>query len=83
MINWIVTFLSLFVTDILYTYYLKAVQKDEAFKASLWITVIFIVSCVAVIHYTTDRTLMIPAALGAFSGTYVGIKFKKNETNDR
>ena len=77
MFNWILTFLSLFVTDILYTYYLKAVQKEEALKASLWITVIFIVSCVAVINYTSDRKLMIPAALGAFTGTYVGIKYKK------
>jgi hypothetical protein len=76
MIDWITTFLSLFFTDIFYTYYLKAVQTDRALKASLWATVVFCIACVAVINYTANHILLIPAALGAFTGTYVGIRFK-------
>jgi uncharacterized membrane protein YfcA len=82
MLDWITTFLSLFFTDIFYTYYLKAVQKNEAIKASIWAVVVFCVACVAVINYTTNHVLLVPAALGAFLGTYVGIKLR-NETKDR
>jgi hypothetical protein len=33
---------------------------------------------VAVINYTTNHWLMIPAMAGAFFGTFVGMKIKKN-----
>jgi uncharacterized membrane protein YfcA len=76
MIDWLITFLSLFFTDIFYTYYLKAVQSDHALRASCWAVIVFCVACVAVINYTTNHTLLIPAALGAFAGTYIGIKLR-------
>lgn len=79
MLDWITTFLSLFFTDIFYTYYLKAVQADHAIKASLWASVVFCVACVAVINYTTNHVLLLPAALGAFTGTYVGIKLRSRK----
>jgi len=39
--------------------------------------VVFLIASVAVINYTTDHWLLIPACLGAFCGTYVGIQFRK------
>jgi hypothetical protein len=76
MIDFVVTFFAVFFTDIFYTYYLKAVQDEQVMKASLWATVVFVVACVAVINYTTNYWLLVPAGLGAFAGTWVGMKIR-------
>ena len=73
MIDYAVTFFAVFFTDIFYTWYLRSVQEEQIVKASLWATVVFLVACIAVINYTTNYWLLIPAGLGAFSGTYVGM----------
>ena len=81
MLEYVVTFFAVFFTDIFYTYYLKAVQEEHILKASLWAVIVFIVACVAVINYTTNYWLLIPAGVGAFCGTYVGmILRRKNVT---
>lgn len=76
MISYIGTFIALFLTDFFYTYYLRSVRNDEAVKASSWAVAIFLCSCVGVINYTEDHLALIPAVLGAFLGTYMGIKRK-------
>lgn len=77
MFEYVVTFFAVFFTDIFYTYYLKAVQEEQTVKASLWASIVFIVACVAVINYTTNYWLLIPAGIGAFCGTYVGMILRK------
>jgi uncharacterized membrane protein YfcA len=79
MTDWIVVFFALFFTDVFYTYYLKAVQDNDALKASIWGVVVFFVAAIAVVNYTTNHWLMIPACLGAFFGTYVGIRIRKKD----
>jgi len=78
MIEYIITFFAVFFTDIFYTYYLKAVNDNQTMKASLWATIVFLIACVAVINYTTNYLLLIPAAVGAFTGTWVGMKLRKH-----
>ena len=80
MIEYIVTFFAVFFTDIFYTYYLKAVQDEQVMRASMWAAVVFLIACVAVINYTTNYRLLIPAAAGAFCGTWVGMKLRKNNS---
>jgi hypothetical protein len=75
----VMTFLALFFTDIFYTYYLKAIQDERALSSSLWAVVVFLIAGFAVINYTTNHWMLIPACLGAFSGTYVGIKIRKKK----
>jgi hypothetical protein len=79
MLEYVVTFFAVFFTDIFYTYYLKAVQEEHILKASLWAVIVFIVACVAVINYTTNYWLLIPAGVGAFCGTYVGMILRKQK----
>jgi hypothetical protein len=76
MIDYAITFFAVFFTDIFYTYYLKAVQEEQVIKASFWAVIVFIIACVAVINYTTNYWLLIPAGFGAFFGTYVGMKIR-------
>ena len=77
MIEYIITFLALFFTDVFYTYYLRSVQNNEVLKSSLWAVVVFAIAALAVVNYTTNHWLLIPACLGAFCGTYVGMKIRK------
>lgn len=75
--EFISTFFLIFFTDVFYTYYLRSVQNDEILKASVWAVVVFAIAAQAVINYTTNHWLLIPAYLGAFCGTYVGMKIRK------
>ena len=79
MLDYVVTFFAVFFTDIFYTYYLKAVQEERVVGASVWAVVVFIVACIAVINYTTNYWLLIPAGVGAFCGTYVGMILRKRK----
>lgn len=79
MIEYVVTFFAVFFTDIFYTYYLKAVQDEEVMKASFWAVIVFLIACIAVINYTTNYWLLIPAGLGAFFGTWVGMVMRKKQ----
>jgi uncharacterized membrane protein YfcA len=78
----VISFFALFFTDVFYTYYLRSVQEEQALKASSWAVIVYTVASVAVINYTTNHWLLIPAGLGAFCGTYVGIKLRKNSNDD-
>ena len=77
MIDYIITFFALFFTDVFYTFYLRAVNSDRTLTASIWAVVVFIIAAVAVIEYNSDHALLVPACMGAFCGTYVGMKIRK------
>lgn len=76
MIEYIISFFAIFFLDIVYTYYLRCVQENKALGASVWSMACYILGSVAVINYTTNHWLIIPAIAGAFVGTWVGMKFK-------
>ena len=77
MIEYIVTFFSICVLDIVYTYYLRCVAQDNVLGASFWSVACYILGSVAVISYTTNHWLVIPAMAGAFCGTFIGMKLKR------
>ena len=80
MISYFVTFLAVFVTDLLYVYFVKSIQQDQPLSAGLWSMVVTLTASIAVINYTLDHYALIPALLGAFAGTWVGMKIKKQQT---
>ena len=77
MTDYVLAFIAMFLTDVFYTYYLKAVQDEQALRASSWATIIYIVAAFAIIEYNTNHLLLIPAGIGAFCGTLVGMKIRK------
>lgn len=79
MLTYIFTFLSMFITDIVHTLLIKAIQNDRIIASSIWASVITFLSGVAIISYTNNNLMIIPAVLGAFAGTYVSVKFKLHE----
>lgn len=71
--DWAVSFFALFFVDIGYVLYMQNVQKRKKIVASTFATLIFILNSVVIINFTQDKFLLIPAILGAFIGTYVGM----------
>ena len=80
MIDYLLAFFAMFFTDIFYTYYLKAVHEEHTAKASAWATIVYVIAAIAVIEYNSNHWLLIPAAVGAFCGTWVGMKLRKNNS---
>ena len=80
MIDYLLAFFAIFFTDIFYTYYLKAVHEEHAVRASCWATIVYIIAAIAIIEYNTNHWLLIPAGIGAFCGTFVGMKLRKNNS---
>jgi hypothetical protein len=75
--DFVVTFFAIFFLDVVYTYYLRCVASNNVLGASFWSVACYILGSVAVINYTTNHWLMLPAIAGAFCGTFVGMKLKK------
>jgi hypothetical protein len=76
MIDFITTFFAIFLLDVVYTYYLRCIADNHVMGASVWSVACYILGSIAVINYTTNHWLLIPAMAGAFCGTYVGMKLK-------
>ena len=77
----IITFFSIFLLDIVYTYYLRCVADNNVLGASFWSVACYILGSAAVISYTTNHWLVIPAIAGAFCGTFAGMKIKKHNSD--
>ena len=83
MLSYIITFFAVFVTDLLYVYFVKSIQNDSPWQAAWWSTVVTLTASIAVINYTEDHWALVPALAGAFFGTWFGMKFRKGERNDQ
>jgi len=66
-----------FLTDVLYIYFIKSIQENKALQAAFWSVVVTGTASITVISYTEDHWALIPALAGAFCGTLVGMKVRK------
>lgn len=66
-------FVALFITDLCWAVYIEQVKRGNALNSALWSVFLFLTGASAVISYTTDPWLLIPAAAGAFAGTFAGV----------
>jgi len=76
MITWIATLLALFAASVFLTCYLQGLRQDNAWSAGFWATLTVLTAGVAVISITDSNSMLFPAMLGAFVGTWVGVKIK-------
>ena len=77
MITYLITFIAVFLTDVLYIYFIKSIQENKALQAAFWSVVVTGTASITVISYTEDHWALIPALAGAFCGTLVGMKVRK------
>jgi small-conductance mechanosensitive channel len=70
---WLGAFAAMFASDFAWSLYVAAVKDGAAVRASFWAVALFLLGAVAVIGYTKNRWLLVPAAAGAALGTYFGV----------
>jgi hypothetical protein len=68
-----VVFLATAAYDIAWARYTSAVSQRRAVRAAWWSATIYAFGAFATIQYTRDPWLIIPALLGAFLGTWIGV----------
>jgi hypothetical protein len=72
--TWLVIFASMFALDFVWAFYMKAVQRSAAFSAASWAIAITVFNGAVQIGYIADHWLLVPAAAGAFIGTFFALK---------
>jgi len=75
--NYIVTFVAVFATDLIYVYFVKSIQDNRPLMAAWWSMTVTLTASVAVINYTEDHWALIPALAGAYCGTLFGMWVKR------
>lgn len=66
-------FVFMVLVDIVWAEYTKAVTASRPFVAGIWTMGIIVFGAFPTIAYVNDHTMLIPAALGGFCGTYLSI----------
>jgi hypothetical protein len=72
-----IVFVTYFLIDILYAFYVIYVGKRDAVRSALASSALYSLAAYGVITYSRNIAYVVPLALGAFLGTYVIVKFKK------
>lgn len=62
-----------FMADVAWARYVGHIADGSRMAAGIWSVILFLLGSFAVISYTTNKMLLIPATIGAFLGTVVGV----------
>lgn len=71
--TWLATFVAMFATDLAWAAYVASVKAGAALTSASWSVALFLLGALTVLGYTKNRRLLIPAAAGAFAGTWAGV----------
>ena len=77
LLNAVLAFLSMFIVDFVNAIYIRHIQNDSAIASASTSVFIFLVHSVAIIGYVGNNMILIPAGLGAFVGTFLGVFVNK------
>ena len=75
----ILIFLADLIVSFAWTECIKAIGERKAIKSGLWAGFITLSGAFTIINYTSDNWLLIPAVIGGGIGTYLSVKFRKND----
>jgi hypothetical protein len=74
MIDWIVVFAGMFALDFVFALYTMYVQEKQPVMAAHFATAIFLLQAVVIASYVKDFSLILPAAAGAWLGTWAAVR---------
>ena len=63
--------------DLVWTMYNKAVERHSANEAGLLSVCIYALGGITAIEYIKDNWMLVPALLGAFVGTWLGVRVNR------
>lgn len=66
---------AMFALDMVFAMYVIATAAKAAEAAAAWATAIVLLNGVVTLSFVRDRWMLLPAAFGAFAGTWSAIRF--------
>ena len=66
-------FLCTFLADVCWARYIGHVGTGSRWHAANWSGLLFLLGSFSVLGYTTNHWLLVPAVLGAYFGTVMGV----------
>lgn len=69
--------IAMAVVDWAWARYSMALADRRAFAGAVWAVLILLPSAFTIVSYVHDPRMLLPAAIGAFVGTYVSVMSKK------
>lgn len=83
LITWISLFVVYLLIDILYTQYVMAIAKLNAFWASNISVLLYILTAYGTIEYVQNYWNIIPIVIGSWLGTYVTLRYEIHKKNKK
>jgi hypothetical protein len=74
-LKWLAVAAAMAVVDTLWTLYIKAAAEGHANRAALWSCLIVLAGGFTTLAYVHDDSLLYPACIGAYIGTYLTTRF--------
>jgi len=74
-------FFGVMFVDIIWVLYTRRVSQGKPLQSALFGTLIYFGSGYAIISYTNNPWMLLPAGCGAFIGTYVAVRWDAKKTN--
>ena len=65
--------LSMLISDFTWAKYIATVAAHSSLAAAIYGVIVVVLGAYIVVSYVEDKRLIIPAAIGAFIGTYYGV----------
>ncbi len=75
LLKFMLVFVCVTITDACWAFYIVKASQKKALPASVWGSMISMLTSITVIAYTEDHRFIIASVLGAFVGTYLSIKY--------
>lgn len=75
-------FFAAVVTDAVWAYYIKHTGSGHLLRASGASSIIVLLGGFITVEYMDDKRLLVAGALGAFCGTYLLMRYEKDEPVD-
>jgi len=74
-IKYLIIFIALLITDVIWALYIRWSASGKAFRAAVLSILIYVIGAFTFAEFIKDTWVLIPAAAGCFVGTYITIKY--------
>lgn len=81
--QFLLVFFAMALADVCWTYYFIKIEERKSVSAGLWGIGIYICGAFTVMSYMKDTSLLVPAILGSFVGTWGTVEYKKHKENKK
>lgn len=77
MVTFALVFLAMTGLDYAYAEYTKAAADRRLYPACIWAVILYVLGAYVAINVIGDNWNIVPAAAGAFAGTWLSIRYGK------